>query len=177
LSDDAATLFGMTGAERAAVDNSVQTFREAIQRLQSTYAQLDPAAAGENSSTHREITYQVPAMTNEFSQLETQCEASVTAAIGLKRSALFLERARELLKASYGQFGNDGYSVTLYADRNAAGEVSHQIRFSQENGSGKNFYNYSVYFPLSPESILWDYRHLFGQEPLLEQADDLGAGR
>jgi hypothetical protein len=172
LGEDAATLFGMSPAERAEVDNGIQTFREAVQQLQDTYAQVQPAPTGKDSATHRELTYQMPTLTNDFSQLELQCEASITAALGQSRSGLFLEQARPLFKATYLPHGNYPFALTLSADRTASGQANHQLILTQDIGAGKNSYYYPVYFPLTPDSPLWDYRHLFGEEPLLGASGD-----
>jgi hypothetical protein len=174
LSEEAGILFGMTAAERAAVDNSVQKLREGVQQLQSTHAQLAPTAPSQNSAVHQEISYQIPLLTNEFNQLEQECEGGIAAALGESRASLFLQRAKPLLMEMYGRFGNQAYKATLYADRNDSGEVSHQLKVVQETPSGNTMYNYPVYFPLTPDTALWDYRHLFGQEPLLREAPGQG---
>lgn len=167
LSDVASTLFGMSPAEGAAVDNSIHRLREAVQQLQAAHAQLEPASPGQNSSAHQEITYRMPQLANEFNELELECEASIAAALGESRSSSFLEAARPLLEQTYGQYGNQAYSLTFYADLDDSGQVNHHLEFVLDNGSGKARYGYGVNFPLTPESPLWDYRHLFGQEPLI----------
>ena len=125
-------------AERAEVDNGIQTSGKPSSNSWSTYAQVQPAPTGKDSATHRELTYQMPMLTNDFSQLELQCEASITAALGQSRSGLFLEQARPLFQATYLPHGNYPFALTLSADRTASGQANHQLILTQDIGAGKN---------------------------------------
>jgi hypothetical protein len=176
LSDEAGVLFGMTSAERASVDNSIQQMWEAVQRLQSGNAQLEPSAVSRNSVDHQAITYHMPSLTNEVIQIQHECESSIADTLGGNRSALFVERIKPSLDRAYGEFGNHDYSVTLRADRDGAGNVTHCLEFSFDEGHGRSTYSYPVEFPLTSESPLWNYRHLFGQAPLLTKARELQGG-
>lgn len=80
--------------------------------------------------------------------------------------------------------------VTFSASRDANGEVTHRLRF-QDAAKPGNWYDFivpfeiephqaftsdegllvaGVEFPLNPNSALWNYRHLFGDQPLIPPA-------
>ena len=66
----------------------------------------------------------------------------------------------------YGQYGNDGYTIKYYADRKPDGTVEHQLSLHRLDGRASN--GYRLHFP---SSVMWKYRHLIGDQPLLAIPD------
>jgi hypothetical protein len=78
-----------------------------------------------------------------------------------------------------GPFSNRDYVVTYSAERTAEGDVNHFLHFDTGDGLStqapvgtlhanleKNAGG-GLTFPIGPKSSLWNYRHLFGDQPLL----------
>jgi hypothetical protein len=56
------------------------------------------------------------------------------------------------------------------AERSPSGQVTHRIQLLLQTGTSTTTYSYPVEYPLTPKSQAWQYRHLFGQEPLMPAA-------
>jgi hypothetical protein len=167
LSSEAAILFGMSPAEKSAADSVFQSFLERTRQLHLAHAEPVEPAPGANSGNHREISYRIPALANEFREVRTLLADELRQAIGHSRADLFLKRANSELDQVYGQYGgNSGYTVKFYADRQADGTVEHDLMIERLDRRASN--GYRITFPLEPSSVMLKYRHLFGEEPLLQ---------
>lgn len=166
LTSEAATLFGMGAGEWAAVNQAFGDFVDRTHQLHLAHAQMLEAKAGTNTESHREITYRIPAMTNEFRQVRGTFAASLEQTLGQSRASVFFKRAKSQLDDVYGQFGNNGYALKYYADRQPDGTVEHQLHIQKLDGSASNGYG-RLRFPIDPISPMWKYRHLLGDQPLL----------
>ena len=165
LTSEAATLFGMSPSEQAAVDGAYADFVDRTHQLHLAHAELIQTNAAANTENHREVTYRVPALTNEFRELRGALVSSLEQTLGNSRANLFFKRAKSQLDNIYGQFGNDGYTLKYYADRQANGAVEHQLHIQKIDGRASN--GYRIRFPTDATSAMWKYRHLIGDQPLL----------
>ncbi|HKQ39715.1 MAG TPA: hypothetical protein VJ063_16680 [Verrucomicrobiae bacterium] len=165
LTSEAATLFGMSGVERAAVDAAYGQLLERTHELHVSNAQLVETNAAANTENHREITYRIPALTNEFRELRGTFASSLEQTLGDSRANVFLNRADSQLDSVFGQFGNDGFTIRYYADRKSAGIVEHLVELKRLDGYAS--YGYRIRFPIDASSPLRKYRHLIGDQPLL----------
>jgi hypothetical protein len=167
LTSEAATLLGMSPAEKNAADSAYQHFLERTRQLHLAQAQPIMPAPGINTADHREITYRIPVLTNEFHDVRRILADELRQALGASRAELFLKRADSELDEAYGQYGgNSGYTIKFHADRQADATVQHELTIQRADGRASN--GYRVSFPLEPLSGMWKYRHLFGEEPLLQ---------
>jgi len=166
LTSEAAVLFGMSPSEWAAADVAYAALIDRTHELHLGHAQFIPTNAAVNTADHHEVTYRVPALTNEFRELRATLAASLEETLGSSRAKVFLKRANTQLDDVYGQFGNDGFTLKYYADRKPDGTVEHQLFIQRIDGYASN--GYRVRFPMDASSPMWKYRHLIGDQPLLE---------
>ena len=170
LADTAASLFGMTAAERASIDNALQGFDEAARRIFQDKAKPIAPTAGANTPDHQEIAFRIEATADEMRALREEFNASVQATLGPDRAGLFLEQAGAAIEQSQYlyQHRDQGFEIKLTADRQSDGEVSHQIHVSTlDPDGGSSSHGEGIQYPLVPGSGLWNYRDLFGTQPLL----------
>jgi hypothetical protein len=165
LTWEAGTLFGMSAAERTAVDRAYLNFVDGIHQLHLANAELLETKGATDNETHREITYRIPTLTNEFRQLRGAFVASLEQTLGPSRTDVFFKRAKSQLDDVYGQYGKDGYTIKYSADRQPDGTTDHQLNIEQLNRRGSH--GYRIQFPIDPASGMWKYRHLLGDQPLL----------
>lgn len=165
LTSEAATLFGMSAGEWATINQAFGDFVDCTHQLHLAHAQLVEPKAGANTENHREMTYRIPAMTNEFRQSRGTFAASLEQTLGQSRADIFFKRAKSQLDDIYGQYGNDGYTIKYYADRQPDGTAEHQLSIKRLDGQAS--YGYRIQFPIEPASPMWKYRHLIGDQPLL----------
>lgn len=161
---EAVTLLGMTTSEEEATNKSFRDFFEKVGELQAARGQRLEAAAGVNNENHREIAYKLPDLIDEVGALRAELESALRMHVGDMRADLIWQR---FPKPQTGQAGDHAYWVTYYADRNPDGTVQHWIRGTDGRGGGKA----GVMFPPVPGTVLWQWRHLFGLEPLLPLPD------
>ena len=166
LTSEAAILFGMSAAEKLAIDNATADFIERTHQLHIENAELIDVKPGTNTENHRETTYRVPMLTNEFRALRSAFDASTEQILGNSRASVFLKRGQKWLDEGYGQYENTGYTIKYSADRQPDGTVRHELDIKRLDGmAGQGL---RVRFPIDPTSGMWKYRHLFGDGPLLE---------
>jgi hypothetical protein len=166
LTSEAATLFGMSRAEWAAADRAYAELIDRTHELQLAHVELVATNAAANTEHHREVTYRIPALTNEFRELRATFASSLQQTLGSSRADVFLKRANSKLDDIYGQYGNDGYTIRFYADRQSDGTIEHQLDIKKLDGQASNGFG-KLRFPLDPTSPMWKYRHLLGDHPLL----------
>ena len=82
-------------------------------------------------------------------------------ALGATRAQLLWDR---LPHGPTGPEGDVDSLVTYYADRKEDGTVAH---FISEKTKGLGGLTSGVAFPVEPGTVLWQWRHLFGEEPLI----------
>lgn len=194
LSDEAAQLFGLTPAEKVALADSWRQLRLQLQQLELDHAeQLD--ASQPDSGDHREVAFHLPSLTNEITQVRQQFEQDLEKQLGNTRGQLIWEKVAEEKPLSGYPFGYQEQIVTYSADRMEDGSVQHKLGLT--NPSRLAAYCFPINFdppanpavtpseaggspaatggnpaPLSPDSALWNYRHLFGTDPLLTPRHD-----
>jgi hypothetical protein len=169
LTSEAARLFGMSRAEWTAADRAYADLLDRTHELQLAHVELIATNAAANTENHREITYCMPALTNEFRALRATFASSLEQALGSSRANIFLKRANSQLDDMYGQYGNNGYTLKYSADRQPDGTVEHQLHIQKLDRSASNGYG-DLRFPIEPASPMWNYRHLIGDQPLLVTA-------
>jgi hypothetical protein len=163
----AGLLFGMSPKEKPQVEEAYKELRTKAGQLQLSKAQRIEPEAGVNTDNHREVSYKIAAMTNEVQQLQNQFNSHVRQAIGNARSDIFLERAALIFEEDYtGNYGKADYILTSEATRKEDGTVDYQFKLT-EPGLGSIYFPFE--YPLEPGEPAWDYRHLFGDEPLIPQ--------
>ena len=170
LSDTAASLFGMSAAEQASVNNSLQAFDEAARRIFVDKAKPIEPAGGANTPGHQEVAFRVEATADEMRVLGEDFNEAVQATLGPDRAGVFLEQAGAAIEQSQYlyQHRDQGFEIKLTADRQANGELSHQLQVSiQDPDGGSSHYGSGIQYPLEPGSALWNYRDLFGDQPLI----------
>ena len=170
LADTAASLFGMSAAERASIDNALQGFDEAVRRIFQDKAKPIASAAGANTPDHQEIAFRIEPTADETRVLREDFNASVQAALGSDRANVFLEQAGAQIEQSQYlyQHRDQGFEIKLTADRQSDGVISHQVHVStQDPDGGSSHFGSGVQYPLEPGCALWNYRDLFGTQPLL----------
>jgi hypothetical protein len=189
LTDEAAQLFGLTPAEKVQLTDLWRQLRLELEHQQLDKAQrLDPPQA--DSDDHLEVAFRLPALTNEVAQLKQQFTQDLQTQLGATRGKLIWDKASgENLLSGY-PMGDEDRIITFTADRQPDGSVQHTLHFT--NPPHNRAYQFGIQFnlqpnqafttseddgsqsvavgvslPLSPNSGLWNYRHLFGAQPLL----------
>lgn len=159
-SAEARTVLGLLAEEKAAVDQALQGYYERLHQLQVTHARHQDAAPGVNHANHQETTYRIPAMRAEIEPLGEDLKTAWISAVGATRAQLLWDRFRP---GPTGPNEDVETCVTYYADRKEDGTVAHFVTETQGAGQGGG----GVSFPVVPGSLLWKWRHLFGEEPLI----------
>lgn len=187
LTDVAASLFGMNPAERAGVNDALREFRTRLEQLQLESAAPLAGLAERQTDDHREVGFAVPGLKEESQALREEALAAIRRLLGEQRAGLLEERITHDLQFDSNPMGMDNLEVVFSADRQPDGSVKHRLTFTDPQRPG-NRYSLNVPFepeanqgmtsdegwsvagvgfPLSPQSPLWSYRHLFGDQPLL----------
>jgi hypothetical protein len=166
LSEPAALLFGMNPTEKERVDAAYQGLADRIQQLESSRAELVEPTPGVNTDNHKEVSFKIPAMTNEIHDARDTFGAAIREAIGNSRAGFLLDKVKDQFEDSFSEMNMiERTSIVKYhADRKPDGSVEHGIQI-ETPGVGLMFM--PVYFPLTSDSMLWQFRHLFGDQPLI----------
>jgi hypothetical protein len=165
VSPAAGFLFGMSEKEKSEVDEAFKAMRAKANQIQRSKAERVEPKPGGNNDNHQEVSYKVSAMTNEVQELRGEFNSAVRQALGSTRADLFLDRAVTVFEADYsGNYGTTDYIITSEANRKADGRVEYTLKL-EEPGVGTAYFPFD--YPLEPGMPAWEYRHLFGEEPLI----------
>jgi hypothetical protein len=168
LSAISVALFNISTPERTAIDNAIQEFRKNINESQTQHAQKIEPAPGVNTEDHQEISFKLPGMTNEFVQLKAQFEASLTSTLGAERGGLLLDRVDTWIEERNVGDGGQEATLKLESNRQKDGHVEHLFHYERNGGNSTSGLSY----PVHQWDALWQYRHLFGEQPLIPSQTD-----
>ena len=103
--------------------------------------------------------------------LRSKLDFQIEAKLGATRAGILSPHLHQHIDDVAPPFGVDESLVSFQAERQADGSVRHQLQFESSDRSSKTFH--PVYFAedgtlgTDENSALWNYRHLFGDKPLL----------
>ncbi|MCC7374744.1 MAG: hypothetical protein IT581_08810 [Verrucomicrobiales bacterium] len=187
LTDAAAALFGLSPVERAGVNEALREFRTRLEQLQLEKATPLPGLAERQTDDHREVGFGVPSLTDESRSMREEALSEIRRQLGDQRADLLAGKITEELQFDTNPMGMENLVVVFSADRQPDGSVNHRLTFTDPDRPG-NRYSMNVPFdlganqgmtsddgwtvagvgfPLAPNSPLWSYRHLFGDQPLM----------
>jgi hypothetical protein len=182
---EAIALLGLTPSERDDLRHAWADFRFALQELQVQSAERIPDTNAVPDPDRRAIRFKLSSLTNQLPRLREQLDARLTDAVGSTRAQLLQSPLENRLEDLTTPLGDRDCFITYHAERSTDGTVRHWLRFDTTDGSA--MYQYPVAtltpgqsitdtdgmaasalaFPINPGSLLWHYRHLFGDQPLL----------
>jgi len=173
-------LLGMTPAERAELLQAWTDLRFELQELQLRSAERVPQADTQADPDRRSIRYRLSNLTDQIPLLRDQLGSRLVEALGTNRAGILQARLKEHLASLTPPIGDSDCFVTYRAERTAEGDVEHYLRFDATEGrrthqaplgilraNPRMTEDHSRTFPIGPDSPLWNYRHLFGEQPLL----------
>jgi hypothetical protein len=178
-------LFGLTPHEREMLWQAWTDFRSDLQELQIRSAERLPDGPVVANSVERSVRFHMHDLTQEHAGLRSRLDARIEHYLGLTRARLLADPLDEQISNLTSPLGDREVIITYRADRQTNGSIQHYLSFSDP--AGTVMYNRPVEFqipnpplnygespavidtgsPLSPDSALWNYRHLFGDQPLL----------
>lgn len=187
----AATLFGLTPAETVRVNDTLRSFRLGIEQLQLERASPVHPPLKPNSEDHREVSYRLPSLTSEVQSLRNELDEQMASILGHERSGYLQARIGKELFRTINPIGHADVVITFSADRDPEGYVRHRLRFADPERIGNHVEHDILFdpephqglmsgevllvagigFPIEPFSPLWNYRHLFGDQPLIPPAE------
>lgn len=172
-------LLGMTPSEQADLRQAWADLRFQLQELQLRSAERIPEANPEADPNRRAVRFRLSSLTNEIPILRDQLQSSLTKSLGSTRATVLQAPLKEQMRNLNGPFSNRDYVITYSAERTGEGDVNHFLHFDTGDGLStqapvgtlhanleKNAGG-GLTFPIGPKSSLWNYRHLFGDQPLL----------
>jgi hypothetical protein len=168
LSATSIALFNISKPERAALENAIQEFRKNLNDSESQHAEKIEPAPGVNTENHQELAFKLPAITNDFAQFKARLQADVTSTLGAERGGLLLDQVDNWIDARNA--GADGKEVTLKLEANRQADGRVDYLFHNKNNGGES--TSGLTYPLHKWDSLWQYRHLFGEQPLIPSRTD-----
>ena len=171
-------LLGMTPSEHADLRQAWADLRFQLQELQLRSAERIPEATPKADPNRRAVRFRLSGLTNELPILRDQIQSSLTEILGSTRAAVLQAPLKGRLRYLNGQYIDRDCVITYSAERTAGGDVNHFLHFAGDGRSAqapvgtlhanpeKNTSG-GLTFPIGPKSSLWNYRHLFGDQPLL----------
>lgn len=177
-------LLGMTPAERSAVRQAWADLRFELQELQLRSAERIPEDVPHDDPDRRSVRFRLSALTNQLPVLRGQIGSRLAEALGNRRAGILEPHLQERLADLTPPLGDRECFVTYRAERSAEGDVQHYLRFDSVDGGTTYQFPvgtlradqgviddglavFGLTFPIGPNSPLWNYRHLFGDQPLL----------
>lgn len=187
LTDVVVPLFGINSVERAGVNDALREFRTRLEQLQLEKVVPLADLAERQTEDHREVGYAIPSVKEESGALRESALAEIRRILGDQRAGMLEEKITHDLQFDSNPMGMENLQVVFSADRQADGTVKHRLTFTDPQRPGDRYslnvpfgleanqgmssddgwMVAGVGFPLSPNSPLWSYRHLFGDQPLL----------
>lgn len=183
----ATAILGMSARERHEFAQVWTEFQRDLQQLQSRAAERIPDTNHVADPNRRSVQFRLASMGDEVKQLQSQLGQRLEVLLGSTRTELLAgplqDRARQLIPP----IGDTDVLLTYYAERQSDGTIQHFLRFDdaartsmqqfpvnfigQDQGmtDGESHSINGLKFPLDPDSPLWSYRHLFGDQPLLTE--------
>lgn len=173
-------LLGMTPAEQADLRQAWVDLHFELQEIQLQLAERVPDAESQADPDQRSIRFRLPSLSRQLQGLDGQLGSRLTEAVGATRARILDAPLREQIGDLTNPMGDRDCFVAYRAERTSGGDVQHYLRFDAINGS--TTYQVPVgtlranpgmidegvlTFPIGPDSALWNYRHLFGDQPLL----------
>ncbi|HTI73249.1 MAG TPA: hypothetical protein VMF06_24965 [Candidatus Limnocylindria bacterium] len=179
LSPTAATLFGMTEAEKSAVEAAARDYAAAINRALNDHAVRLPTPPESDTDEHRQVTYLIKKLGEDAMPLQVDFHHSLEAALGTERADLLFAKAESWLYRKTGDgsssYDLSEYRVKLEASRSADGTASHMLWLGRVDSGPSFFSGMGVSYPPEGWSELATYIGLFGDRPLLEDRPPLVA--
>ncbi|MCC6232453.1 MAG: hypothetical protein IT580_07400 [Verrucomicrobiales bacterium] len=187
LTDAAAALFGLSPVERAGVNEALREFRTRLEALQLEKAAPLPGLAERQTDDHHEVGFAVPSLKEESRVLREEALASIRSQVGEQRAGMLAGKITEALQFDTNPMDMENLVIVFSADRLPDGSINHRLTFTDPERPG-NRYSLNVPFdlgsnqgatsddgwmvagvgfPLAPNSPMWGYRHLFGDQPLM----------
>jgi len=178
-------LFGLTPHEREMLWQAWTDFRSDLQELQIRSAERLPDAPVVANSVERSVRFHMHDLTQELAGLRSRLAARIEHDLGPTRARLLADPLNAQISPLTSPLGDREVIIAFQADRQPDGSIRHWLRFSDP--AGTVMYKQPVEFqtpnpplnhgespavigtgsPLGPDSVLWNYRHLFGDQPLL----------
>jgi multidrug efflux pump subunit AcrA (membrane-fusion protein) len=171
-------LLGMTPSEQADLRQAWADLRFQLQELQLRSAERIPEANPEADPNRRAVRFRLSSLTNEIPILRDQLQSSLTKSLGSTRAQLLQPDLEERLRELNGPYSDLDLVVTYRAERAAEGDVHHFLQFEAGDSRRTQLFVGTLHakpekkgddgltFPIGPQSPLWNYRHLFGDQPL-----------
>lgn len=177
---EAIALLGLTPSERDDLANAWAEFRFSLQELQLQSAERLPDTNAVPDPNRPSIRFKLSGLTNHIPQLQAQIEAKLTEAVGSIRAQILRSPLEDMLDNMITPIGSRDCFVTYYAERDLTGAVQHHVQIEADDETRLSITTQVGFFrflPSSPDvqspyradesSLLWHYRHLFGDQPLL----------
>jgi len=178
-------LFGLTPHEREMLWQAWTDFRSDLQELQIRSAERLPDGPVVANSVGRSVRFHMHDLTQEIAGLRSRLDARIEHDLGPTRARLLADPLDAQIADLIPPIGDREVIIAYHAARQPDGSIRHWLRFSDPAGTVT--YNQPVEFQipnpplnygespavidtgsrLSPDSALWNYRHLFGDQPLL----------
>jgi len=144
-------------------------------------------AFGTKIINHQAVQFRLASVSNEVKQLQAQLGQRIEVLLGSTRAELLAAPLQDRAQQLMPPIVDDNVLLTYYAERQPDGTILHFLRF--DDAARRTMYQYPVVFirpdqgmtdgeshsisglkfPLDPDSPLWSYRHLFGDQPLLTE--------
>lgn len=183
--EETKTLFGLTPHEREMIWQAWTDFRSDLQELQIRSAERLPDGPVVANSVERSVRFHMHDLTQEIAGLRSRLDARIEHDLGPTRARLLADPLDAQISPLTSPIGDREVIIAYQADRQTDGSIRHWLSFSDP--AGTVMYNQPVEFQipnpplnygkspavidtgsrLSPDSALWNYRHLFGDQPLL----------
>jgi hypothetical protein len=173
------SVLGMTPAEQAELRQAWADLHFELQELQLRAAERIEDAAPADPD-RRSIRFRLPNISDQLPALRARLGERLAHAIGATRARLIEEPLQERLVDLGSPLGEGGGFVAYLAERDADGAVNHYLRLETADGATASQLQVGTLpadptmsggselpFPIGPHCPLWNYRHLFGDQPLL----------
>ena len=178
-------LFGLTPHEREMLWQAWTDFRSDLQELQIRSAERLPDFPVVANSVERSVRFHMHDLTQELAGLRSRLAARIEHDLGPTRARLLADPLNAQISPLTSPLGDREVIIIYRAERQTNGSIQHLLSFVDPTGSA--VYHRPVEFQtpnpplnysespavidtgsrLSPDSALWNYRHLFGDQPLL----------
>ena len=159
LTDDASILFGMTAAERQAVDAAYDDMWRKFREME--IKGMEPVEKPKKW-THGEegISYRIPSLEKEALDLRSSFESSLQQTLGITRAQYLLEVSREHISTKLDDLGGDARIISFFQLHQPNGDT--QMMYASLNeriGTGSARV---IQEPLEEDSQAAYYARLFG---------------
>ena len=182
--EETGILLGLTPHEREGLWQAWTDFRSDLEELQIRSAERLPDSAVLANSAERSVRFHMHAITEELAGLRSRLTARIEHDLGPTRARLLADPLDAQIANLIPPIGDQEVIIAYQAARKPDGSIRHWLSFSDP--AGTVMHNQPVEFQtlnpplnhgessgvigagslLSPNSPLWNYRHLFGDQPL-----------